>query len=124
MFARGVVDVELGAADQLLRVIEFVGLRRVADVAGMDDEGGLAGHRRDLVDRRVERCARVRIGGLLEADVAVGNLDEGKAALRRFRRADQARRRHAAGDRPDHAGPGPQHAFQGLPAVVLAFMIV
>ena len=85
---------------------------------------GLSGIADDLVDRRVERRARVRIGGLGEADVAVGDLDEGKAAFRRFRRADQARRGHAACDRPDHAGSGPEHAFQGLPAVVLAFMIV
>ena len=118
------MDVELGAADHLLRVVEFVRLRRMADVAGMDHERRLVRHRHDLVDRRVERNARVGIGGLGEADVAVGNLNEGKSASRCFRRADQPRRGHAAGDRPNHAGSGPEHAFQGLPAVVLAFMIV
>ena len=91
MFARRVVDVELGAADHLLRVVEFVRLRRVADVAGMDHERRLAGHRYDLVDRCIERDARIGIGGLGEADVAVGDLNEGKAAFRRFRRADQPR---------------------------------
>ncbi len=91
MFAWRVVDVELGAADHLLRVVEFVRLRRVADVAGMDHERRLVRHRHDLIDRRVERGARVRIGGLCEADVAVGDLNEGKAAFRCFRRADQPR---------------------------------
>ncbi len=117
MFARRIVDVELGAADHLLRVVEFVRLRRMADVACMDHERRLSRHPRDLVDRGVQRDARVRIGGLGEADVAVGNLNEGKAAFRCFRRADQPRCGHAAGDRPNHAGSGPQHAFQSLPAV-------
>src|SRR6202030_3492244 len=113
VLARRIMHVELGAADHLLRVVEFVRLGRVADVAGMDHERRLVGHRYDLIDRYVERSARVRIGGLGEADMAVGHLDEGKAALRRFRRADQTRSGHAAGDRPDDAGSGPQHAFQG-----------
>ena len=124
MFARRVVNVELGAADHLLRVVEFVRLRRMADVAGMDHERRLVRHRHDLVDRRAERDARIRVGGLGEADVAVGDLDEGKAAFRCFRRADQARSGHAAGDRPNDAGSGPEHAFQGLPAVEPAFVIV
>ena len=53
MFAGRVVDVELGAADHLQRVVELVRLRRVADVAGVDHERGLVRHRYDPVDRRV-----------------------------------------------------------------------
>ena len=90
----------------------------------MDQEGGLVRHRQNLVDRSAQGRAGVRIGGLLEADVAVGNLDKGKASLRRFGRADEARGRHAARDRPDDARPRPQHAFQGLPAVKAAVAIV
>jgi hypothetical protein len=52
------VDVELGAADHLLRVVEFVRLRRMADVAGMDHERRLSRHRCNLVDRRVEGVTR------------------------------------------------------------------
>src|SRR5271166_2941318 len=124
VFAGRVMDVELGPLDHLQRVIELVRLRGVGDVSGMNHEGGIARHRQDPVDRRVERRARIRVGGLGEADVAVGHLDEGKASLRGLRRADQARSRHAADDRPDDACPGPQHAFQDLTAVETARIFV
>ena len=125
MFAGSVMDVELRASDQLQRVVELLWLGGVGDVAGVDHERRVARHRDDLVDRHLEGRARVRIGGLGEADMAVGHLDEGEARVRRLRRANQTRRRHAAGHRPDDAGPGPQHALQGLAAVVSpAFVIV
>src|SRR5208337_2765552 len=60
VLARRVMDVELGALDHLQRVIELVRLRGVGDVAGMNHEGGIARHRQDLVDRRVERRATVQ----------------------------------------------------------------
>ena len=124
MFAGRVMDVELGSADQLQSVVELLRLGRMADVAGVDHERGLVRHRQDLVDRRVERGARVRVRRLRKADMAVGNLDEGKAAFRRFGRADEARGGHAARDRPDDARPGPQHALQGLAAAEAAVVLV
>ena len=47
-----------------------------------------------------------------------------KPPLRRLGRADETRGRHAAGDRPQDAGPGPEHAFEGLPAVRAAKDVV
>ena len=52
MLAGGVVDVQLGALDHFERIVEFVRLGGVGDVAGMDHEGGIARHRENLVDRR------------------------------------------------------------------------
>ena len=48
VFARRIVDVELGPADQLQRVVEFARLGRVADVPGVDEEGGLVRRRQNL----------------------------------------------------------------------------
>ncbi len=64
MLAGRIVDVELGAADHLLRVVELVRLRRVADVARVNEERRLVRHRHNLVDRGVEGSARIGVGGL------------------------------------------------------------
>src|SRR6516165_4592495 len=56
--------------------------------------------------------------------MAVGNLDERKTVRCRLRRADQTRDRHPSRDRPDNAGPRPDHAFQRLTAVQFADFVV
>ena len=45
MLAGRVMNVELRPADELKSVVELLRLGGVADVAGMDDERGLPGHR-------------------------------------------------------------------------------
>jgi hypothetical protein len=54
VLAGRVVDVELRPANHLQRVVELLRLSSVGDVAGMDHECGVAGHRQNLVDRGVE----------------------------------------------------------------------
>ena len=103
----------------LLGVVELGRLRQMGDVAGVDHEGRLDRQRLDLVDGFFQRAERIGVGRLVEADMAVADLQEGE---RRpppcgMRLADQAERaRHAARDRPEHAGAGPGHAFQHLAA--------
>src|SRR5262249_8266208 len=68
-----------------------------------------------LLDRLLERAERVRVGGLVEAHMAVADLQEGEAGGLRHGLADKAERgRHAARHRPQDAGSGPGHAFQHL----------
>ena len=69
------------------------------DVAGVDHEGGLLRDRLDVGDRLFQRALGVRIGRLVEAHVAVADLQEGEALgvgglrLHRPGRANAARRR-------------------------------
>ena len=76
MLARHVVHVETRAADDLCGIVELLGLRQMGDVAGMEHERRLVGERLDLGDGLLQRAERVRIRGLVEADMAVGNLQE------------------------------------------------
>jgi hypothetical protein len=117
VLAGRVVHIEPGCSNKLMSVVEFLRLGQMGDVARVQHEGGLCLHSLDFVDRLFESRPRVGIGGLGESDVAVGNLDKGKAALLGLGFADQARRRHAAGKRPDDARSRPHHAFQHLPSV-------
>src|SRR6478736_3893953 len=48
----------------------------------------------------VERIPACALGVLVEADMAVGNLQESEAGLRSLRRSHQAGFRNAAGNRP------------------------
>jgi hypothetical protein len=91
VLARHVMHVELGLRDDALGVVELGGLRQMGDVAGVDHEGRLHRHRLDLVDRLLERAERVRIGRLVEADMAVADLQEGQAGglASRLRLADR-----------------------------------
>ena len=111
------MDVEPALADDLGRVVELLRLGEMGDVAGVDHEGGLARQRGDLVDRLLQGRARVGVGGLVEADMAVGNLDEGKAGLLRLGLADQPRGRARRRDGPDDACSRPGHAFEDLPPI-------
>ena len=124
VLARRVMRVEPGLADQLMRVVEFLGLGEMGDVAGVQHEGGLGRQRLDLANRLFQRGARVRIGGLGEADMAVGDLHEGEAGLLGLGLPDQPRGRHAAAERPDHARPRPDHTFQHLPPVQFRARVV
>jgi len=80
----------------------------------------------DLVDRFLERADGVRIGRLVEADMAVADLQEGEPfRFGRLRRTDQSQRaRHAARNGPEHAGAGPGHAFKDAAAAYSVPVIV
>ena len=96
VLAGRIADVEARLVDDLGRVIKLLRLRSVGDVAGVNHEGRLFGERADLGDRLLEGLARIGVGGLVEADMAVGNLGEGEAGLLGFGFADQPREGHAA----------------------------
>jgi len=119
------MHLQAGLADDLVGIVEFGRLRKMGDVAGMDHESGLDGHCLHLGDRLLQRAERVRIGGLVEADMAVADLEEGetfRVGGERF--ADEPERlRHPAGKRPQDAGAGPDHALESASAVDLGAVI-
>ena len=91
VFARHVMHIERGLTDELACIVELVGLGEVSDVAGMDHEGGLGRHGFDLGDGLAQRAERIRVGRLVEADMAVADLEEGEGGRFRGERiAEQA----------------------------------
>src|ERR1700685_4672616 len=85
----------------------------------MDHESWLLRQRDDFAHGLLKRAKRVGIGWLVEADMAVADLQECQAlGFLRLRLAHDAQRvRHAAGDGPQHAGADPGHAFENFASV-------
>src|SRR5581483_8818790 len=114
VFAGHVMHIELRLRDDPVGVVELLRRRQVADVAGVDHERRLGRQRVHPGDGLFQRAERVRIGGLVEADMAVADLQErqplGFLGLRFAH--DAERMRNAAGNSPQHAGSDPGHAFQ------------
>src|SRR6185437_11317884 len=128
VLARHVMHVELGLRDNLIGVVEFRRLGQMRDVAGMDHESGLYRNRLDLADRLFQRALGVRVGRLVEAHMAVSDLQEREArrfGCRGFVNKPE-RMRHPAGNGPQHPGAGPGHALQhlapGRPAAVIVIV--
>jgi hypothetical protein len=90
----------------------------MAYVAGVDHERGLCGQCTNCADRLLECAAHVRIGWLVEADMAVNVLQEGKPTdVLRERLANEAERFwDAAFDRPGRPFR-PDHAFENFATV-------
>ena len=76
VLAGHIMHVEPGLADDLVGRIELGGLRKVADIAGVDHEGRLGRQSIHLGDRLGQRAIGVRVRGLVEADMAVAELEE------------------------------------------------
>ena len=69
---------QAGFLQDLVGVVELVVARELRDVAGMDDEIRLFAKRLHLGDSFAEGRAGVGIGRLVEADMAVADLQEGE----------------------------------------------
>ena len=121
-----VMHTELCLRDDFVGVVKFRRFRQMRDVTGMDQEGWLCRQSANLADRLFERAGCVRIGWLIEADMAVADLEEGKASrVLRERLADETKRfRNAATNRPKDAGAGPDHAFEDCAAVEAIALLV
>src|SRR3984893_13945353 len=59
VLARHVMNIELGFADDSLRIVELPGLRKTGDVAGVDHEGGLDWKAAHLADRFLQGPKRI-----------------------------------------------------------------
>ncbi len=80
MFTWHVESLEFRLANDLISIIEFLGLRQVRNVAGVDHEGGLLRQSTHFGDGFFQRTECVRVRRLFEPDVAVGDLQERKSA--------------------------------------------
>ena len=98
MLARHVEHRRVQVPDDLVGIVELGVSRQVADVAGVDVEGRLLRHGLDRGDGLLQRPERVGIGGLVEADMAVAELQEGEA-LRTLRASRPGRGSWSAGRR-------------------------
>src|SRR5258708_25082733 len=115
----------LCAFQDLIEGVKFARLGCVAQIACVNNEVGLLWQGVDLIDRRLERTGDVGIRGLVEAHVAVADLDEVEFPLRRNHLlADSLRRQYAAANGPDDAGSSPSHTFQETAAVNTVVVVV
>src|SRR6516165_9468275 len=99
----------------------------MADIACVDHEVRLRGRGFDTVYRFLQRPKYIRIGRLVEADMAIGNLHEGESARRGLRLgfAKKAERFwHTPLYRPKHACAHPHHTFEHATAVYAAILVV
>jgi hypothetical protein len=71
MFAGNIEGVEFRLGDDLIGIVEFLGLRQVSDVPGVDHEGWLLRQSTRFSDCFFQRSERVRICWLLETDMTV-----------------------------------------------------
>src|ERR1700693_6504842 len=72
----------------------------------------------DLVDRGLHRAGNVGVSRLVEADMAVADLNKREVIFRCFCvGSQQLRGGHASGNCPDYAGSGPRHALKKASAV-------
>ena len=72
----------LRAFQYLVQCVVFSGLGRVAQFAGVNDELGLPRQSVDFVDGCLQGGGYIGIRGLVEAHVAVADLEESEFALR------------------------------------------
>src|SRR6202040_130619 len=83
MLARHKVDLFRGRSSQyLVERIEFTWLRKLTQIAGVNNEIRRVGHGIDLVDRRLQGSGDIRIRRLVKTDVTVADLN--KAEVRAF----------------------------------------
>src|SRR5262245_16436009 len=104
MLARYYKDLLLQRLHRLIGIVEFLVLRQMSDVTGMNDEGGPRRHGVDLGNCLLKGAERIGIRRFVKADMAVANLQEGKAVPLRLGGpsvVDQPKRaRYAAAQTP------------------------
>src|SRR5262249_36447851 len=76
MLTRRVENWQASLLDKLIGGVELLVFGKVRHVAGMDHEGWLHWKRLYLGNCFSERSSRIRIGRLVEPDVAIANLNK------------------------------------------------
>src|SRR6516162_9290235 len=70
-----------GRLQDLVDAVKLLRFGKVADVSGMQDEAWLGGQSIDLIHGYLQRSRDIRIGRLVEAHMAVTDLDKAQLAL-------------------------------------------
>ncbi len=117
-----------GGLQQLIHGVKLTRLGEMADVAGVQDEGGRDRQRIDFVYGGLQGADNVRIRRFVEPHVAVADLDEAEVALvfmAAERKAAQAVGvEHAAFDYAKGASSRPCHALQETSAIDSVMVVV
>ena len=105
--------------EDLVQGVEFGGFGKVGEVARVENQVRLMDGGVDLVDGHLQGTVDVSIRRLVEADVAVADLNESEVGGfdLAFLSAEELRAGYAAGERPYYSGAGPLHALQKAAAV-------
>src|SRR5262249_974002 len=90
------------------------------EIPGVQNKLRLTPHPVDLVNGGLKGPGNIRVGRLVEADMAVADLDESKVLLLLRRRTQQPRGRHAAREAPHQARACPLHALKETASVDVA----
>src|SRR5512144_3172233 len=69
--------------EDLVSRVEFLRLREMGDIAGMQNERRLAREGVDLIDSELQRLDRLRIRVFVKADMTVANLHEVEGRIKR-----------------------------------------
>jgi hypothetical protein len=127
VLARHVEHGEAGFLEDLVGVVELLVARQLGDVAGVDDEVRLDRQGQDLAHGLAEGGLRVGVGRLVEADVAVADLQEREALggpVGRGRGLVEADRAgQPAAHREQRARAGPGHALEESAPVVVVVIV-
>src|SRR5205823_12593580 len=122
-------DLFASGFQNLINVVEFRGLGEMADVSGVQQEFWRRGQSIDFVDGRFQGGGDIRVGGLVEAHVAVADLYEAKLAfgcgLRRIAGAiERVGLQHTALHYAERSRARPCHAFEKSAAVNSIVMVI
>ena len=109
-----------------LDAVKLRGLRRVTDIARVNDELRRMGKRVDFVHGRLQSGGNIRIRGLVESDMTVADLDEIQFAFGAARRVltEGLGGEYSAADRPDDTCAGPGHALEKTASIDAVVVVV
>ncbi len=109
------------ALKDLVQRVKFGGLGKMSEVARVENQVRLLDGGVDLIDGHLQGTFDVSICRLVEADVAVADLNESEVGGFgiAFLSAEELRAGYAAGERPYYSGAGPLHTLQKAAAVHL-----
>src|SRR6476660_4406123 len=101
----------------------------MSQVPGVQHEGRCLGERIDLCDRVAQGRGDVFVGVLVEADMAITDLDETQVStgcsVRSVRTSVEGlRTENATRDGPEDPRTGPRHAFKKPPAVDSVLVVI
>src|SRR6516225_1136011 len=119
MFAGHIKDLlRPGLLKDLVHHVELAGLRRVAEVAGMNEKLRLVVERIDLIYCTLQSAVHVGVCRAIEPDVTVANLHKSQVAFGGLPPLSKCfRGRDPSADGPHNASPSPSHALEETAAV-------
>ena len=130
MFARHEEHIFAGALQDLIHIVEFLGLREMADVSRVQQKLRRRRQRIDLIDRRFLSSGHVQIRRFVESHVAVADLHEAQLARCRGIRsqigkpAQAVRLQYAALHHAQRARSCPRHALQKSAAIDSVLVVI